>query len=86
MKIKKVIAGGVLSTALVLGSAGVASAHPNLASGKGVGGPLVTGDADQGTPGKGQGAMGHWRGIDCHAAVNSPVIGGPLGICVFDDE
>lgn len=81
---KKIIAGGVLSAALVLGSAGSAWAHPNSASGKGVGGPLVTDVEEPGAPGKGQGAMGHWRGIDCHAAANAPVIGGPLGICVLD--
>lgn len=66
------------------GSFGPASAHPNSASGKGIGGPLVTNVAEPGTPGTGQGAMGHWRGIDCHAAANSPVIGSPLGPCVKD--
>jgi hypothetical protein len=84
MTIKKLIVGATVSAAVLAGGAGAASAHPNSASGKAIGGPLVTDVAEPGTPGKGQGAMGHWRGIDCHAAVNSPVIGGPLGICVKD--
>ena len=84
MTLKKLIAGATISAAVFAGSVGVASAHPNSASGKGIGGPLVTDVDEPGTPGRGQGAMGHWRGIDCHAAANSPVIGGPLGICVKD--
>lgn len=85
MSIKKFITGVTISAAVLAGSAGVASAHPNSASGKGIGGPLVTDVAEPGTPGKGQGAMGHWRGIDCHASDNSPVIGGEaLNICVKD--
>ncbi len=84
MTIKKLIVGAAVSAAVLSGGAGLASAHPNSASGKAVGGPLETEVDEPGTPGRGQGAMGHWRGIDCHAAANSPVIGGPLNICVKD--
>ena len=84
MTLKKLIAGATISAAVFAGGVGVANAHPNTASGKPIGGPLVTDVDEPGTPGRGQGAMGHWRGIDCHAADKSPVIGGPLGICVTD--
>ena len=81
--LKKFAIGTAAATLGIAAFAGSASAHPNTASGKPLGGPLEL--ASGGEPGKGNGAMGHWRGIDCHAAANSPVIGGPLGICVLDD-
>mgnify|MGYP001820009266 FL=1 len=81
--LKKLAIGAATATLGIVAFAGSASAHPNTASGKPLGGPLEF--ASGGEPGKGNGAMGHWRGIDCQAAANSPVIGGPLGICVLDD-
>ena len=82
MTVKKLIAAAAISASVVAGGVGVASAHPNSASGKGVGGPLNIGSG--GTPGKDAGAQGHWRGLECHAAPNSPVIGSAGDICVLD--
>ena len=63
---KKIIAACALTAGVVIGSAaGSASAHPLNPPGNdktiGIGGPL-------GSPTPGDGAQGHWRGIECHAA------------------
>jgi len=80
---KKLAIAAATATLGVTAFSGTASAHPNTASGKGVGGQLVL--ASDGVPGKGNGAMGHWRGLECRAAVNSPVIQSVNpAICVLD--
>ena len=73
------IAATVLATGLAFAlMAAPASAHPLNPPGNDktipIGGPL-------GSPTPGDGAQGHWRGIDCHAAVGPAPIT-PLGICV----
>jgi hypothetical protein len=77
MKLRSAIAGVAIVAATTVGSAGVVDAHFNNNSGKPFGGPL-------GTPTPGDGAQGHWRGLDCKAAHNSPAFD-PLGICIWDD-
>jgi hypothetical protein len=76
---KKAMVGAALTAGLAFGlGAGAASAHPLNPPGNdktiSIGGPL-------GSPEPGDGAQGHWRGIDCSAANGkSPIT--PLGICI----
>ncbi len=63
---KKKLAAALITGGLALSiGAGPASAHPLNPPGNdktiGIGGPL-------GSPEPGDGAQGHWRGIDCNAA------------------
>ena len=76
---KKKLVAATLAAGVVLGTgAGAASAHPLNPPGNdktiSIGGPL-------GSPEPGDGAQGHWRGIDCSAANGrTPIM--PLGICI----
>jgi hypothetical protein len=78
---KKFFAAAVVTAGIAAGtgfSAGSVSAHPLNPPGNdktiGIGGPL-------GTSTPGDGAQGHWRGIDCNAANGKTPIT-KLGICV----
>lgn len=76
---KKMLIAALLTGGITLGvGAGSASAHPLNPPGNDktipIGGPL-------GSPEPGDGAQGHWRGIDCNAANGKTPIT-PLGICV----
>ena len=59
---KKILAGTAIIAAGLVGTAGVADAHFNEASGKAFGGQV-------GSPVPGDGAQGHWNGIE-NAACN----------------
>ena len=76
---KAKLAVGVLAAGFAIGAmAAPASAHPLNPPGNdktiAIGGPL-------GSPMPGDGAQGHWRGIDCHAA-DGPAPITKLGICI----
>ena len=78
---KKFFAAAVVTAGITAGagiSTGSVSAHPLNPPGNdktiSIGGPL-------GSPTPGDGAQGHWRGIDCNAANGKTPIT-PLGICV----
>jgi hypothetical protein len=76
---KKMMVAAVLIGGIALGAgAGSASAHPLNPPGNdktiSIGGPL-------GSSEPGDGAQGHWRGIDCNAANGKTPIT-PLGICI----
>lgn len=73
----KLAAGAITAGFALAAMAAPAAAHPLTPPGNektiAIGGPL-------GTSQPGNGAQGHWRGIDCHAAVNAAPIK-VLGIC-----
>ncbi len=79
MKKKLAAAAIAAGTIISVGAAGTASAHPMNPKGNdktiNIGGPLVPGDL-----GPGNGAQGHYKGIDCNAGPNpkTPIV--DLGI------